>query len=870
MIKMVSKLLKLSFFALICVSLLSFVTLSSHVEASLPSVTARISSRFGNEPLGPAIEQSALTYGTRVSVTQPDPGVDPFTFAYWSVNGFLRPDLLESHQFLVNSRMEIEAIYRPNEEWAVVYLDSNGFILHFDFLLPGTEVPDPILATTITAPSREGLTVAALGARWEVVTGQGVGVNIADNSVLRLVYVNSSTLDITISGDAESLFNISMNTPVTGSEVPFNSVIRATAPEASTGEVFSHWLEDGVIVSFSEVFYFTALYDRNITAVYRDVDDPDMTAPMVTLSPRLNIEAGTYSYVGQVSLPSEYELIEYGFLLTDDLVSGLTFNSSTIAVSGTAIKFLGTPGSNTLSVPSESLQILTKEFVSSFVIGSHNAVRAYITYLDEENNVQTVLSNIELLAPLGVSQVWDRGFANNTPVHISGIVAAFTDVGFILQDVTTGQLISIHDSANTMTSASLIRGDLVELEGNFSISFSIQRVNNVSDVVVLAQNQNINFSTENAIDIDFNNFSRSDYQGKLIRVTSPWGRLSSLGDTGYVRLGNTQLGVESQIYGGSYFGILNGTIVNNLTESLLDLFPGGANTVRYSPYVVYVFMFDSSGSYSKTLIIGDDHIIIDDTAQYDVILSSQEIDAITTLSSIGPFDFREEITIDVNEPSDKTFIHWFDLDLEVIFSTTKNLTFNVDRQLNLEARFSTDNIALLIDFGSVSVTGYDTTTFTFTNNWDSNIYTLDKQRAQINSFNDNQAAILGPISTSPQTRLAFVEFDLTTVTGTFIRIDFDIAAWSSTALTNLNNSNRAASIGLEIFDQEEELWIRLQDSNENTNLLSLLSTTYQTISFTVSQKGLYRIVVDTSSGTYTNTSNTNQAVAIDNFTVIVE
>lgn len=167
-----------------------------------------------------------------------------------------------------------------------------------------------------------------------------------------------------------------------------------------------------------------------------------------------------------------------------------------------------------------------------------------------------------------------------------------------------------------------------------------------------------------------------------------------------------------------------------------------------------------------------------------------------------------------------------------------------------------------IDFGSSNVTGYADTEITFTNNSNSTLYTLQKLRAQINTFGTSPAMILAPISTLNE---SYIEFDLTGLTEQATEISFDYTAWDSSAVNNIKNANRDALFALQVF--RNGIWETLKNTDGITNLKETLIDTYQTVIYSVPGNYKYRIVLNTP-GTGTGSSNTAQAGVIDNFKAI--
>lgn len=167
------------------------------------------------------------------------------------------------------------------------------------------------------------------------------------------------------------------------------------------------------------------------------------------------------------------------------------------------------------------------------------------------------------------------------------------------------------------------------------------------------------------------------------------------------------------------------------------------------------------------------------------------------------------------------------------------------------------------DFGTTNQTGYTAGDLTFTNA-DTSVATISKLRAQINTHsvdNGTPALVLAPISGALH---AYAEFNLSGITG-IKQIQFSLATWSGTSLTNIQGLT-GATFQLEFYNTETSTWVALQTTTELTNILNQANaTTYTTVTYTVTQAGLYRISYVLASAS--STTNTAYAVCVDNFKI---
>lgn len=280
-------------------------------------------------------------------------------FAFWIENGIVKPAYAVNHVFTITNNMNLQVVFTPADKVVAVFMDVNGGYLGSRYVTSGGSADTSLIAL----PERPGFDAVDGAGRWTMVYGSESFTNITQNSVYVQNYVDDA---------ATNTVNIVVNNG-TGTEVKnFNSIVTAVAGVAPEGQKFSHWDENGVKVSAQETYQFTALYDREITAVYVPVATVLTDEVIVTLSNDVEKRPGYHTYVGQLDIPSGYEVIEYGFFIGDN-ADVLDETHYSHIVQGT------------------NIHPLTSEFVSSMSIGSHMSVRAYVVVSDGET--QTVVKS---------------------------------------------------------------------------------------------------------------------------------------------------------------------------------------------------------------------------------------------------------------------------------------------------------------------------------------------------------------------------------------------------------------------------------------------------------------------------------------------
>jgi len=351
-------------------------------------------------------DTDSLPYGANLSMDLTGTPAGQ-TFAFWIENGIVKPAYAVDHVFTITNNMNLQVVFTPADKVVAVFMDTNGFYLGSRYVTSGGSADTSLIAL----PERPGFDAVDGAGRWTVVYGSESVTNITQNSV----YVQNYVDDV-----ATNTVNIVVNNG-TGTEVKnFNSIVTAVANVAPEGQKFSHWEENGVKVSAQATYNFTALYNREITAVYVPVATVLTDEVIVTLSNDVEKRPGYHTYVGQLDIPSGYEVIEYGFFIGDN-ADVLDETHYSHVVQGT------------------NIHPLTSEFVSSMSIGSHMSVRAYVVVSDGET--QTIVKSEENHRYI-LENIYQTGFESVNPAKGSYTTGNTTSDGieWILSDALVGNL----------------------------------------------------------------------------------------------------------------------------------------------------------------------------------------------------------------------------------------------------------------------------------------------------------------------------------------------------------------------------------------------------------------------------------------------
>lgn len=257
---------------------------------------------------------------------------DDYTFAFWVVNGVVRPDLPEVTTFVVSRTLNIQGVYYPDDQHAVLFVDSSGKYLGVDYVLDGGNATPP--TTLPDKPNYEVNTINPWSDTYSDVDSSRV-------LVLQYVLDAATTFDVFVTGGTTN-----------HAEPVYNQIVTVIATDL---ENFTHWEEDGVVVSYEAVYRFSALRDRNLVAATGGT-----ASGVVTLSYDLEIRTGHKSFLGQYELPEDYTFVEAGYLK---------------AAYGTTMEY-GQSGVD--HVLANAIHPTTKEFLTSFPTAEVDNLRAYV------------------------------------------------------------------------------------------------------------------------------------------------------------------------------------------------------------------------------------------------------------------------------------------------------------------------------------------------------------------------------------------------------------------------------------------------------------------------------------------------------------
>src|SRR5690554_1727536 len=297
------------------------------------------------------LELDAREYGQDLEIPVDAEG---YTFAFWVVNGVVRKDLSNtSENFAVTEELEIQQVYYKEGEHAVLFVDSNGKLLKTEYVSNNASVSAPPTDNL----SKPGYQVKSEN-KWLSNEGSSSLESINSSRVYVLQYekVNLGQYTITVGEDTQ--------------QYGYNDIATVTAEV----ENFTHWEENGKVVSTSVEYSFTVTRNRTLVPV----SNPELlNTSRVILSDDLEVRDGYQTFMAQIDLISGETIVEYGLVVSqnaNDKYDDIDLETEAVE-----------------KAQGNVLHPITKEFVMSFDTKYH-VVRAYLVTRDGEGNLTTVYS----------------------------------------------------------------------------------------------------------------------------------------------------------------------------------------------------------------------------------------------------------------------------------------------------------------------------------------------------------------------------------------------------------------------------------------------------------------------------------------------
>jgi hypothetical protein len=451
--------------------LLSFVVLfaisGTVVAAARPAnVNVTITSSFDNDNKNLSHSITSLPVGNVFQLNASNIQAS-YTFAFWVINGVVRDDLAATDSIRLQTSMNIQAVFHKSGEYAVLFVDSNGKLISTQYVLENGSV---------TPPSYVGFTKPGLQVNssepWKSLQGATTFDNIQSSRVYVLQYTAGTPVSVTLSitGGVATPSNPNRNDLVT--------LVASDIPN------FKYWKDgNGQVLSYQSTFVFTAVKDVTIIAETEDVKTPET---LVTMSSDLAIRENYETYVGRFELEAGHELVEWGFLLSDETLGLLSFETPNVIIAK----------SNTYNPE-------TNEFVMSFSEVTFSSIRAYVL-INNGTSVEEILSAPTAIASDLLISEYIEGSSNNKAIEIFNGTGAPVDLSlynlvqynnggsnvYILELSGTLQNGDTYVVANSSSSASILSksdfttsASIVNFNGNDAMAITRRADDSIVDII---------------------------------------------------------------------------------------------------------------------------------------------------------------------------------------------------------------------------------------------------------------------------------------------------------------------------------------------------------------------------------------------------
>jgi hypothetical protein len=321
---------------------------------------------LGSSQNGTSSGGSSLTnldYNASVTVlATPNSG---YKFLNWTIGSEV-VSTTAAYTFRVKGNTTITPNFVANSDISVTFMDINGEIVRVvSGIVSGTD--SSVVVNGYVPPVKYGYTFA----NWESSPNIAFTGNVTSSMIVTAKYTNlnvGSTITV-IAGASNTSF-----------AATYDSLITVAAPSAPIGKQFSHWTQNGKIVSYDAALNVRALNSNmTFTAVFVDVGVGERGNSVIIQA--VSNDAGIYKVFGQTlvnQLPTEV-----GILISS--LNNFDLNTST-NTSKTVLDKVTTSGQFVVAVD-----------LTGLPVGKTAYARVYTTYKDANNNLVTVYSDITVL-----------------------------------------------------------------------------------------------------------------------------------------------------------------------------------------------------------------------------------------------------------------------------------------------------------------------------------------------------------------------------------------------------------------------------------------------------------------------------------------
>lgn len=333
---------------IIVLFLVSFLGVASVFAESIDTFDIKITSYFDDNELTNTVVNA--TSDLSLSIDGNLSTQSGFEFAYYVIDNVVYDVLNVNFKFNIMSTTDIKVIYTSTNSHVVLFCDSYGRLLDMEFVVDGNTVSD----NEVIVPDIEGMVLSS--EKWD-----GGLTSITSNTILTLQYEVDPGITFT--------YNIGEGS------YSLNEEVTVSAPVTNNEKSFSHFEENGQIISRENSIDITLFEDRILTAIYTSGTVSD--APFISLSNDLELSVGYSSFKGQFYVPEDFTFVESGMISYDDK----EFDLSTVGVS--------------IQKADSSNTDITK-YQMTFDQSIYSYVRGYLTFRDSNNTLHSIYSDTKI------------------------------------------------------------------------------------------------------------------------------------------------------------------------------------------------------------------------------------------------------------------------------------------------------------------------------------------------------------------------------------------------------------------------------------------------------------------------------------------
>jgi endonuclease I len=294
---------------LIKVSLLVILTVTTIISfigvfaEEAVTVDVTVTSMFNNQEV--VIDMEDVQVGSEFVFDDALINQEQYFFSYWIIDGYINTEYELDNLFIFNSNVELIAVFHSLLMVTTVFTTEDGHVLDIQVIPHNSNVLD----NNIELPSKQNYIIST--PTWD---------KSLEEIKIDTIFILQYELDVSLANQLTVING-------TGSgRYLINSPVTITADAPLEGEYFSHWEEDGEIISRASTDTFTMVINRTLEAIYTSSSPSD--EPLIHLSDEFVLSIEEQTYLAHFYIPSDLTLVEFGVIKATEE----TFTLDTVGV----------------------------------------------------------------------------------------------------------------------------------------------------------------------------------------------------------------------------------------------------------------------------------------------------------------------------------------------------------------------------------------------------------------------------------------------------------------------------------------------------------------------------------------------------------